>query len=123
MIRSSSSVMISSESSITKIAVEQAHVKRLFIIFAISFIAVHQVVISFVDPESIIIDNIDNTKEAARKQQKTVQYYFDNFGVKQVQEGNEEENEKMRVVISSMEEYMQNWIDKYDHLEKLKERW
>ena len=115
--------MISSESSITKIAVEQAHVKRLFIIFAVSFIAVHQVVISFVDPESIIIDNIDNTKEAARKQQNTVQYYFDNFGVKQVQEGNEEENEKMRVVISSMEEYMQNWIDKYDHLEKLKERW
>ena len=113
---------MSSESTITKIAVEQAHVKRLFIIFAISFIAVHQVVISFVDPE-IFVDNIDNTKEAARKQQKTVQYYFDNFGVKQVQEGNEEENEKMRVVISSMEEYMQNWIDKYDHLEKLKERW
>ena len=113
---------MSSESTITKIAVEQAHVKRLFIIFAISFIAVHQVVISFVDPESIIIDNIDNTKEAARKQ-KTVQYYFDNFGVKQVQEGNEEENEKMRVVISSMEEYMQNWIDKYDHLEKLKQKW
>ena len=120
MIRSSSSVM-SSESTITKIAVEQAHVKRLFIIFAISFIAVHQVIISIIDPE-ILVDNIDNTKEA-RKQQKSVQYYLDNFGVKQVQEGNEEENEKMRVVISSMEEYMQNWIDKYDHLEKVKERW
>jgi len=117
--------MMSSESTITKIAVEQAHVKRLFIIFAVSFIAVHQVIISIIDPESIIlIDNIDNTKETRKQQKtKTVQYYLDNFGVKQVQEGNEEENEKMRVVISSMEEYMQNWIDKYDHLEKLKERW
>ena len=114
---------MSSESTITKIAVEQAHVKRLFIIFAISFIAVHQVVISIIDTESIIlVDKINDAKEA-RKQRKTVQYYLDNFGVKQVQEGNEEENEKMRVVISSMEEYMQNWIDKYDHLEKLKERW
>ena len=122
MIRSSSSVM-SSESTITKIAVEQAHVKRLFIIFAISFIAVHQVVISIIDTESIIlVDKINDAKEA-RKQRKTVQYYLDNFGVKQVQEGNEEENEKMRVVISSMEEYMQNWIDKYDHLEKLKQKW
>jgi len=115
--------MMSSESTITKIAVEQAHVKKLFIIFAISFIAVHQVIISIIDPGSIIlVDNIDDTKET-RKQQKTVQYYLDNFGVKQVQEGNEEENEKMRVVISSMEDYMQNWIDKYDHLEKLKQKW
>lgn len=119
---------MSSDSTITKIAVEQTQndIKKLFIIFAISFIAVHQVVISLIDSESIIlIDNIDDTKEARnRKQQsKTVQYYLDNFGVKQVQEGNEEENEKMRVVISSMEEYMQNWIDKYDHLEKLKQRW
>ena len=119
--------MTSSDSTITKIAVGQPHndIKRLFIIFAISFIAVHQVVISIIDTESIIVDDINDTKEARKQQRnrKTVQYYLDNFGVKQVQEGNEEENEKMRVVVSSMEEYMQNWIDNYDHLEKLKERW
>lgn len=111
-------------------------VKKLFIAFAISFLAIHQLIDTIINPSSkVVVDAktcveteennffcTDDPKEARKRARKTVQYYLQNFGVVQTIEGSGEENKRMKKVASDMENYMKGWIVLYDHIESLKEK-
>lgn len=59
---------------------------------------------------------------AELKLRADVQYYLQNYGAVQTIEGNGEENIKMRVVASDMENYMKEWIRYYEDVPSLKEK-
>mmetsp|Transcript_22120 Transcript_22120/g.48103 ORF Transcript_22120/g.48103 Transcript_22120/m.48103 type:complete len:212 (-) Transcript_22120:345-980(-) len=111
-------------------------VKKLFITFAISFLAIHQLIHSFITPSSKMgadaktcVETKENNflctndpKEARKKARKTTQYYLQNFGIPQTIEGSGDENKRMKGVANSMENYLKHWIMAYEHVESLKER-
>ena len=62
-------------------------------------------------------------KTSSDTKKGTVQYYLDNFGVKQLINGNDEENAAMGITYAQMEEYLKEWISKYENQESFKEKW
>ena len=112
-------------------------IRKLFIAFAISFLAMHQLVITFLAPSSKITTDAktcvetdtnqfycsDDPKEARKRARKTTNYYLTNFGVRQTIEGSGEEQKKMIAVSAQMEQYLKTWITRYHHIESLKEKW
>jgi len=131
-------------------------VKKLFITFAITFLAVHRIIDTIMTPppkktatadakpkpkqcavepekEPLFCPAADDTKTVEKnnvrvtlemnnvREQKTVQYYMQNFGVVQTIEGNGEENIRMKHAAASMEDYMRRWITLHETNEILKE--
>lgn len=112
-------------------------VKKLFITFAITFLAMHQIIQNFFitppskkkDASKTCVETKENNffctddpMEARKRARKTTQYYLQNFGIPQIIEGSGEENIRMKGVAKSMENYLKKWISAYEHVEILKER-
>lgn len=105
--------------------------------FATSCLAVLQIIISAspttkVDAKTCIeveesnficSDEKNELAEARKRARKNVQYYLNNFGVRQTIDGNAEENEQMLKVANAMEDYLKSWISRYDNVEEMKEKW
>ena len=70
-----------------------------------------------------VVPSIKPKTSSDNAEKGTVQYYLDNFGVKQLMNGNDEENAAMRINYAQMEEYLKEWISKYENRESFKEEW
>ena len=103
------------------------HINKLYISFAILFTIVSYIMPSPSSPTVIDVVSSSSNKNKADKsykhKSKTVNYYLQNFGANQILTGNTEETKAMVATNNEMINYMKEWIDRYDHVEKLKERW
>ena len=71
-----------------------------------------------------VVPSIKPKSSSDNAEKGTVQYYLDIFGVKQLMNGNDEdENAAMRINYAQMEEYLKEWISKYENRESFKEEW
>ena len=75
-------------------------------------------------PTTKVVPSIKPKTSSDNAEKGTVQYYLDIFGVKQLMNGNDEdENAAMRINYAQMEEYLKEWISKYENRESFKEEW
>jgi hypothetical protein len=117
-------------------------VRHLHVSFGITFVILHQIVTTIVDYSSSSRYTISNAKTSCvetdangfncandprearrRSRRKDVTYYLANYGVRQSQDGNDEERAAIHDVVLRMEDYMRRWIVKYDHDEETKAIW